>query len=1162
MQRVYSHLGFGLFMALMLGVSGAYASVTGSISGTVADPSGAVISGASVVALNMDTGVKQPTQTNSAGYYVLPQLPVGRYELIVQAAGFQEYRQSGLVLNDNSALGIDVTMKLGSTTQAVAVSATAVHVDTSSTQMGEVIGSTKIAEVPLNGRSYTDLLALQPGVVPQMSGEFKSFSASGDLDPGNLSVSGQQEGSNGFMVNGGNVEEHMNNGTAIVPNLDSIAEFRILTNNVNAEYGNYSGGLVSVITKSGTNSVHGGAFEFLRNSDMDSRNFFSPSRGTLHQNQFGGDVGGPILKDKLFFFADYQGTRQIVGVDSGVIPVPSAQDRMGNLSDIASSLTGSVSGPYWAGVLSQGLGYPVSAGEPYYTSGCTTSSQCVLPNAVIPQSAFSSPASPLMKYIPLPNDGDNFTTSAYPQTLQDDKGSIKIDASTRLGMITGYYFMDQYALNNPYPQANLPGFNAENSGRAQMFNLADIKTFGSNKVNELRLSYMRNAYNINIPIGGLGPSLTSLGFVQGGSGIVNTAPQVGVPQVSLNNFTIGFSNGYRIYFNNTYEVSDNFSDVIGKHTVKFGGEYHRDQFNATCYYAAEGAFGFNGIESGDDFADFLLGAPENYNQVQQVPAYDRGYYYALYLQDSWRVKKQVTVNYGLRYEVASPWYEKNNRNLETAIPGEQSKVFPTAPTGWLVPLDPGIPRTLAPVRNNNFAPRIGLAYAPSVSSGLLGKLLGGPDKTSFRASYGVFFTSFIGRTVPNMIGAPPTGVAWFSPTPPLFATPFIDRSTGNDEGQRFPGGIPSPDVGPSNPDPNYNWANVEPISGDDAFLHTNRLPYTEEYSFSIERQFGSGTLLTLSYVGTQAHRLMSGLEMNPSNQAACLSISQLSEVVPGTSTCGPESETGTFHPIGGGTLVPRQTFGADFGPDEWEATMGNSNYNALEVNLRRSVGRFEFLAGYTYSKVLALTSGIGCCGLADTIDPYDHQLSKGLAAFDMTHNFVISYNYQLPIDKLMHGSRLTSGWTLTGITHFSTGLPVQIRESDDRSLIGDGQNLDAPNYTPGNLGFVDPRKANLTNYTNPYFNTSLFSQETLGVLGTSSHFFFHGPGTNNWDIALSKSLRVTESKSFLIRFETFNAFNHAQFENPAGNINTQPGFGFVTNANPARICQASAKFLF
>ena len=238
--------------------------------------------------------------------------------------------RTDLVIDANTALRVDATLELGAVTQEVSVSATSVHVETNSTQMGEVIGTNKMELVPLNGRSYTDLLALQPGVIPVSSGEYSGTQVSGGLNPGNLSVSGQREDANGFMVNGGNVQEDVQMGTAIIPNLDSIAEFRILTNNADAEYGNFAGGMVNAITKSGTNQFHGDVFEFLRNSDLDARNFFSPTRGTLHQNQFGGTVGGPILHDKVFFFSDYQGSRVVNGVDSGLIPVPTAAERQGN----------------------------------------------------------------------------------------------------------------------------------------------------------------------------------------------------------------------------------------------------------------------------------------------------------------------------------------------------------------------------------------------------------------------------------------------------------------------------------------------------------------------------------------------------------------------------------------------------------------------------------------------------------------------------------------------------------------------------------------------------------------------------------------------------------------------------------------------------------------
>jgi hypothetical protein len=369
---------------------------------------------------------------------------VGQYDIEIRSAAFKTFRQTGLVLDVNGNLRVDATLEVGTVTEQVNVLATAVQIETSNTQLGEVIGSTKIESVPLNGRSYTDLLALQPGVAPVNSGTCSypcSPSVSGNLNPGNMAINGQREDSNGFMLNGATVDEGVTFGTAVIPNLDSIAEFRILTANFDAEYGNFSGGQINVITKSGTNHFHGSAFEFLRNTDLDARSFYDPSVGKFIQNQFGGTIGGPIKRDKVFFFGDYQGTRNIQGVSSGEVPVPSVADRGGNVADLASQLTGTVTGSNWAGILSQELGYAVAVGEHYYSPGCTTSAQCVFPNAVIPQSAFSSPASHLMKYIPQPNVGLSlFASSASNRILRDDKGGYRTDANTGWGMLSPIIF--------------------------------------------------------------------------------------------------------------------------------------------------------------------------------------------------------------------------------------------------------------------------------------------------------------------------------------------------------------------------------------------------------------------------------------------------------------------------------------------------------------------------------------------------------------------------------------------------------------------------------------------------------------------------------------------------------------------------------------------------
>ena len=634
------------FAFLMLFAVASYAGFGGSVSGTVKDASNAVVPNATVKATNTDTGVQEHAVTNGQGSYSFPDLPIGRYNLVIQRTGFKPYQRTGVTIDADSAVIVDVVLEIGEQAQVVTVSESAVHAETSDTQMGEVIGGAKMASIPLNGRSYTDLLALQPGVVPvtsltsstQQDVGVSALSPSGGLNPGTISINGQREFSNAFIVNGADAEEDVNSGTAIIPNLDSIAEFRILTGNFDAEYGGYSGGQINVVTKSGTNEFHGDAFEFLRNTNLDSRNYFSPTRGAFDQNQWGGTFGGALRRNKAFFFADYQGTRLTQGVDTPQIPVPSVSDRTGNLSDLANSLTGTVTGQYWANLLSQELGYPVSAGEPYYTPGCTSFSQCALPNGLIPTSAWSAPAKNLLQYIPQPSMGTNtFSTSAEDERLQDDKGASRFDYSSHWGLLTAYYFSDGYTLNNPYPVAqsgaSVPGFNALYLGRAQLFSLGDTDTLGSTAVNEFHFSYMRDHNDLGKPIGGLGVSLASQGFLTGvgNPGIVPLDPQgEGVENIVFNTFSIGTNANELKQVNNTFQWIDNFSKVLGRHTIKLGAEFHYDQVNTNPIAQFNGNFLFTGSETGSDFADFLLGIPSQYNQSQLQAFYGRNKYWGLY----------------------------------------------------------------------------------------------------------------------------------------------------------------------------------------------------------------------------------------------------------------------------------------------------------------------------------------------------------------------------------------------------------------------------------------------------------------------------------------------------------------------------------------------------
>jgi hypothetical protein len=1148
------------------------------VSGTVKDLSNAVITNAAVTATNVETGVLLQITTNGQGFYSFPNLAIGRYNIVIQKTGFNPYQRTGIVVDANSALVVDAVLEVGVRSQAITVSETAAHVDTSDTQIGELISAKKMTTVPLDGRSYTDLLALQPGVVPatsltsntQQDVGVSALSPSGGLNPGTISINGQREFSNAFIVNGSDAEEDVNSGAAIIPNLDSIAEFRILTSNSDAEYGGHSGGQINVVTKSGTNQFHGDAFEFLRNTNLDARNYFSPTRGTFDQNQFGGTFGGPIRKSKIFFFADYQGTRSTQGVDTGQIPVPSLLDRSGQLSDLASSLTGTVTGQSWANLLSQKLGYSVSPGEPYYTARCASSSQCVLPNASIPTSAWSAPAKNLLQYIPPPNVGaTNFATSDFNQTLRDDKGAYRLDYNSRWGLLSAYYFLDDYTLNNPYPVAqsgaSVPGFNALYLGRAQLLSLGDTKTLGSTAVNEFHFSYMRDHNDLGKPVGGLGVSLASQGFVTGAGtpGIVPLDPQgEGVENIVFNAYSIGTNANELKQVNNTFQWLDNFSKVAGRHTMKFGAEFHYDQINTNPIAQFNGNFLFTGSETGSDFADFLLGIPSQYNQSQLLPFYGRNKYWGLYGQDSWRVRSNLTLNYGLRWDRIEPWYEKNN-GISTLEPGKSSVVFPGAPAGILFPGDPGVPRTLAPPGNLDFAPRVGLAYSPEAKDGtFLGKILGGPGKTSIRAGFGMYYTAIEALTVGILAANPPFGTTYSSPAPPLFATPFITASTGQDQGQPFPFNLVTQKASSSNPNPNVNWSQYEPISGIPAYASTNRIPYVEQYSLSIERQLRANTVFSASYVGAQAHRLLVMVEANPGDPALCLSLSQPSQVAPGSPTCGPFGESNVFTTASGQIINgTRGPLGPNFGSDTDQATVGKSNYNALEVSLRHTSGRLELSAGYTYSKSMDQSSNLG-----EEVNPINPALSYALSSFDITHNFVVSYNYRIPFETLFHTSnRCTEGWEISGITHFSSGLPVTLINYGDNSLLGAEPNginnygVDEPDYSGGALGLNhNPRNGR------PYFDPSQFSENALGTPGTAKRRFFYGPGMDNYDMALLKNVRLTESKSLQFRLEGFNVFNHAQFFGPQsvdGNINSS-SFGQVVSANPPRLVQLGAKFFF
>lgn len=1224
--------GVVIFALVLLMCGHLFAGVTASISGTVKDASGAAIAGATVTATNVDTGIKVTQASNGQGFYSFQSLPLGKYTIGVEQKGFKSYVQTGLVLDVNAALTVDASLQVGQTTEKVEVAADMLHVETISSQMGEVIEGKRMTDVPLISRSYTDLLALQPGVAsaqspmtgayagPFISAGFAPPLVSGDLNAGAYSVNGMREAANGFILNGMLVQELGYSGAGAVPNLDSIDEFRILTNNADAEFGNYAGAQINVVTKSGTNRWHGNVFEFLRNTSLNARNYFDPAgeKGAYHENQFGGTFGGPIVRDKIFFFSDYQGNRLIQGKAQTIPNAPSSEMESGDFTGIASSLTGTVTsdstGPNpWAAQLTQQLGYTVVGGEPYYFPGCNSTNPatgCVFGdpsgNPHLPTTLFNPISQNLLPYI-LPADPSTvvggglgtFSTSSGKVDLHDNKFSGRVDGNSPFGLLSAYYFFDRFDRIDPYWPSNFPlypGFAVDSKGQTHTIQLSDVKTLSSASVNEFRLGYFRLNTRFNLPLGGTSKSLADLGFASGanrGPGIFPGTPGVeGIPEIDFNNFVIGVPSRPNQLITNIYSISDGFSKVIGTHTVKFGGQYHFNQLEENLSNVANGNFGFgsnfNGqaSETGSDFVDFLLGAPSGYIQGQAFPSYGRSFYFGLYGQDSWRARPNLTVNFGLRYDVSRPFYEKYNE-IQSIIPGEQSQVYPGSPTGWVFPGDKGVPRSLAPTRWNNFAPRLGMAYSFGDHDGAMGKMLGKAGASSIRAGYTLSYASFEGATDFNEIGDAPFG-DFTGQNETTFAAPFTNRAAGSSIPNFYPVAPPPKHVSPSHPASGYPYDTEAEflnafgtIGSSPSFYYGNRLPYAENYELSFQRQLTGADLLTLSYVGTQGHRLLSSKSANPGDPALCLATPGCGPTgesniyingttvtlgtrprLPGVELTPAQASAGLSGPIG--TLLPDGNYGViPFANDSYFITDGKSSYNSLQVNYRHTSGRLQMLLGYTYSKSLDIASGYG-----EQINPVNPNLSRGLSAWDQTHNFVTSYTYVLPIDRLGGPKRLTHGWSISGVTTFSTGLPVTMVETDDHSLLGTAFGgpitlaVDTPDQVAP-LHKFDPRTVQTIGGVSAhyFFDPTAFASSAIGLEGNTARRFFHGPGINNWNMAFHKDTALTEQVNLQFRADFFNIFNHAQFATPLGILGGAVGQVTQTSELP-RTAQLSLKLNF
>jgi hypothetical protein len=1168
-----------LCLVVLFGSLQLRADVTGSILGQVRDASGAVVSNASVLVTQIATGYSRTVKSDSSGQYSLLALPPGRYRLTASAPGFEQAVIDNIDLNVNDALQFDVHLKVGNVSALVTVEANPLQVQTVNTALGNTIESNQILAMPLNGRSYLDLLALQPGVAPaNTNGNYNDRSPASGLygSSGNVSTDGQPEWANAFLVNGAEVNETKNMGAGLIPDADSIAEFRLLTNSFTAEYGKFTGAVMNTVTKSGTNRLHGTLFEFVRNQGMDATNFFDHTgKAELKRNQFGGVLGGPIWKDHLFFFTDYQGTRQVAGVSTGNVTVLSADERNGIFPD--SLLGNSVQGTAWASTLmSRGGGTIVPGVTTYSQLGTAVTTTDANGNQVSGHniSAYIDPVSGLtLPLIPQANQGVNgYSDATHKGSIIDTNLAQRIDfVNRKTGDWSFYYHYDNATAVNPVysnnGSQNLPGFPDTEPSRNQMFVMSDSKTIGASSVNVARISFFRTAVHTAQP----SASSTISSYAKYGfntdpttGGLVNTGTPgypSSVPALFFNSFAIG-NNWLNLYQPDTnYTVGDTFSKMIGKHSLSFGGDFRYYELNARNECGSNGYFVFNGNETGGDVSDYYIGAPNQFVQCSIQVLDNRTRYFGLFGEDSWKMAPNFTVNYGLRWDVARPWSDVYGR-LTTPVPGAQSVLFPNSPPGNLVPGDPGVPSTISPTRWNNFAPRLGIAYSPSSSEGFLGKLVGGPGATSIRAAFGIYYLGVADNGNFGIIGDAPWGLYWASPQPTEFGSPFITRANGVTQGQHFPFTFPS---GPG-PFPNFQFGSLMPLYVP-GYYNKNKTMNAEHYNLSIQRQLDPKTVVTVAYVGTQGHHIEHGEDLLWGSSALCMSL-------PG---CGPGGESGVYQSDGQtyyGSFtgaINNQAISANYhnssgGPvvafasATYLQNSGNSHYNSLQTSAERRARDVTFLFSYTYAKSLDDQSA--------KWDPRSPTRAYGLSSFDMRHNFVMSYNWNLPFDRAFGARRITEGWHLTGISRFNTGVPISVQSTGDLAETNLG--LDYPTQV-GPIQKLNPRASPVAQYFNPSafaFNLPncsgvTNSYEACGVTGSARQFLFNGPGAINTDAGLEKDTKITEGLALNLRFEMFNVFNHTNFlaSSVVGNANSGQ-FGQVTNAASARVGQISAKFIF
>jgi hypothetical protein len=1162
---------FSLLLLLGLAISGYAQGVTGNIRGTVVDTSGASIPGATVKIVNVDNGYTRTVTTSTKGTFVASLLPPGTYNVTISKSGFKSFRSTEVLLRAAATYVVDAKLQVGAISQTIQVRAAPLQVNKTTMELGGQLAGTSVTNFPLLNLNWLNLQQTLPGTVAA-SDRF-----------GNFATNGNRTQSNNYLVNGTDANDLPLNTpltAGVNPlNPDAVQEVKVVDSTLNPQYGKNSGAIINVVTKSGTNSWHGTAYDYYRDTTFNARTFFQPTTPPFHQNQFGATLGGPIIHNKAFFFFGYQGVRLFEGGSENT-PVFSAAQRAGDWSSMVLSpnttfapndvspfpLFGDASSacPVSGGVKCQ-------AGTPYGQLFST---------GVIPSQDFNPVALNLMnKYVPLPNTPEGTYAFANNQTFVSDQYLGRIDYHISSKDSAYFYFFVQ-PLNNPstlpFIGATLPGFGSVNHQNQYQYTFNETHIISPVMVNDFRFGWQRFNFVAVEPQTAVLPS--SAGF----TGINPQNPAVaGLPVINLTGyFSLGFSeDGPQPRIDTTSDIVDNLSFVHGQHDMKFGVDVLRSVVHNPFYFLNSGVFSFGGsgvFTTGLPGVDFLLGVPDGYNQSSggNIDAHAWNIY--SYAQDEWQVRPDLTITYGVGWQIDTPLTDLYNNGVAVNAfnPLRQSTVFPTAPRGLLFPGDAGVNSSGGVVTHfNNFAPRFGFAYNPV-------------SKFVLRGGWGIYFdNSEEELTLQNLI-APPfelidagAGDVGLSPS---FTQPFSSINSapvclancGNSPTSANPpviqgaGSIANKyPYAPPKPGAPVNFAFYYPMSLNVTQPNFN-VPYVMNFNLTTQYQVNPTTVVTIGYVGSLGRKLEGVVEGNPyvaqsylnqcdpadagnytaqANSAACISGRTFGFInYPNIGVYGSAAPTNIFGSVG------------------TQGTFLTSNYNSLQVSVEKAMSHGLYIRGaYTYAH--ALDYGSSFENSQGLIDPFNYALAYGDSAYDARQRLVIEYQYNIPNWSFgVLPQRITKGWGFSGITTFQTGFPIPLTESDYRSygcsaVITFYGCWDRPKVVGTVTEFSNPRTS--TNHL--WFNPGAYAPENYGTIGNAGRNLpFHGPGINDFDMSFWKDTNIAENVMLQVRLDMFNVWNHANFANPSGNVNSST-FGEILNTTGnGRILQLAAHLYF